>query len=320
MLKTIIINTLKILIAGGLIYWLINSGKLDFKLLAQLINHPIALLVAVILSLVNFLIISYRWETILRARAAVTLPLAGLFRITWIGQFFSSVLPGSVSGDLVKMFYVQKYDANFSKKFVLASIFIDRLMGLFGLILIVGLSSSIFGSHILKNAPAMKPLLNVNYLLTLLVLTSLFIFIFFNHFIRRFLVYLEQRMLSNVFQKIIALWDDLVLIRSQMLKAVGLSLFVQVIGVIIFWVLISPFVDGKMDFIQALAFIPLGLMTLALPVAPSGLGVGHAIFQKLFEFTGISNGASLFNLYFVVTLTVNILGVIPYILTKTKKD
>jgi len=103
-----------------------------------------------------------------------------------------------------------------------------------------------------------------------------------------------------------------------MVKAVLLSFCVQFTAVLIFWSLISPFVAGSMDFIQALAFIPLGLMTLALPVAPSGLGVGHAIFQKLFEFTGITNGASLFNLYFVLTLSVNLLGVIPYLLSKRK--
>lgn len=320
MLKTLFVNTLKILVAAGLLYWLITSGKLDFKLLGQLSNHPFAVLVAVFLTVVNFIIISYRWESILSARSQVRLPILGLLRITWIGQFFSSVLPGSVSGDLVKILYVQKFDASFSKKFIFASILIDRLMGLSGLILLVGLSSFFFSSHILENAPAMKPLLNVNYLLVLIVLTSLFIFTFFNHVVRRFLVTMEKIAFGKVFNKIITLWDDLVLIKSQMLKAVLLSLVVQLTAVVVFWVLIQPFVDGKMDFVQALAFIPVGLMTLALPVAPSGLGVGHAIFQKLFEFSGIQNGASLFNLYFVLTLVVNVIGVIPYITTRVKKD
>ena len=92
----------------------------------------------------------------------------------------------------------------------------------------------------------------------------------------------------------------------------------QVLGVLSFWILILPYVGDQMNFIQALAFIPLGLMTLALPIAPSGLGVGHAIFQKLFEFAHIDNGASLFNLFFVVTLVVNLFGAIPYILAKNK--
>ena len=319
MLKTLFINALKILVAAALIYWLINSGKLDFKLLAQLVNHPLAIAAAVILSLVNFLLVSYRWETILRARSQVKIPLMGLLQITWIGQFFSSVLPGSVSGDLVKILYVQKFDENFSKKFVFASILIDRVMGLCGLILLVGVSSLFFGRHILETAPAMGPLLNINYLLVMIVVLSLGTFFYFHNMVRLLLVKCQSIAMKGLFEKLTALWDDLVMIKGHMLKAVALSIVVQFIAVLIFWSLIHPFVGGNMDFVQALAFIPIGLMTLALPVAPSGLGVGHAIFQKLFEFSGIQNGASLFNLYFVVTLVVNVLGVIPYVLTKTKK-
>ncbi|WPU64957.1 lysylphosphatidylglycerol synthase transmembrane domain-containing protein [Peredibacter starrii] len=319
MLKTLFINALKILVAAALIYWLINSGKLDFKLLAQLVNYPLAIVAAVVLSLLNFLLVSYRWETILRARSSVKIPLLGILQITWIGQFFSSVLPGSVSGDLVKILYVQKFDENFSKKFVFASILIDRVMGLSGLILLVGVSSLLFGRHILETAPAMGPLLSINYLLVMLVVLSLGTFFYFHNVVRLLLVKCQSIALKGIFEKLTALWDDLVMIKGHMLKAVALSVVVQFIAVLIFWSLIHPFVGGHMDFVQALAFIPIGLMTLALPVAPSGLGVGHAIFQKLFEFSGIQNGASLFNLYFVVTLVVNVLGVIPYILTKTKK-
>mgnify|MGYP006188632345 CR=1 FL=1 len=318
MLKTFFLNTLKILIAAALIYWLVSSGKLDFKLLAKLQNHPLSVCIAIILSISNFVLVSYRWETILRARSQIKIPILGLLKITWIGQFFSSVLPGSVSGDLVKMLYVQKYDENFSKKFVIASILIDRVMGLSGLILLVGISSMVFGKKIIGSAPAMIPLLNINFLLMLLVILFFGIFFFSHQLVRKLLVTFQSKFLSTLFEKIIVLWDDLVLIKSQMLKAMALSIVVQFVAVLIFWSLISPFVEGQMNFVEALAFIPLGLMTLALPVAPSGLGVGHAIFQKLFELSGIINGASLFNLYFFVTLVVNIFGVIPYLLTKAR--
>jgi glycosyltransferase 2 family protein len=318
MLKTIFINLLKLSVAAALITWLLKSGKLDFKLLAELQHHPLTLLTAVLLSIVNFWNISYRWKSILKARSTVEIPLSGMLQITWIGQFFSSVLPGSVSGDLIKILYVQKYEQKFSKKFLFASIFIDRLMGLAGLILLVGISSFLFSSRIIKNAPDMKPLLDFNYLLVIAVIFSLIIFIFLHDSIRNLLLKLQSLFLTSFFSRMVILWDDLVMIKSRMLKAVLLSVLVQFIGVIVFWILIYPHVGDKLDFFQALAFIPLGLMTLALPVAPSGLGVGHAIFQKLFEFSGILNGASLFNLYFVVTLTVNLLGVFPYLMTRRK--
>lgn len=318
MLKTVFLTTLKIGIAAALVFWLLQSGKLDFRLLARLQDHLLEVLIAVVLSIVNFLLVSYRWRNILRARSSVKIPLLGVLQTTWIGQFFSSVLPGSVSGDLVKILYIQKYDPAFSKKFIFATILIDRVIGLCALILLVGTSSVIFGSHIVENAPAMQPLLNINYLLAGGVLSAIMIFSFLPHVVSKIFATAERVFFPKIWNKLGNLWDDLVSIRKKMIKGLFISLLVQFIGVLIFWSLIHPFVAGKMDFIQALAFIPLGVMSLALPIAPSGLGVGHAIFQKLFEFSGIDNGASLFNLYFVVTLVVNVMGVIPYVLTKSK--
>lgn len=318
MLKTIFINLLKFGFTAGLIIWLLRSGKLSFELLGELSHYPLAVAISASLAILNFLLISFRWRNILGARAQQKIPISGLFKVSWIGQFFSSVLPGSVSGDLVKIFYVQKYDHSLSKKFIFASILIDRLMGLSGLILLVGCSSLLFSGHILENAPNMRPLLNINYILAIIVISSLTIFALFHLQIRSLLVKTEKLLPQMVWQKIMGLWDDLVLIRSRMIRAVFISLLTQLNAVIMFWVLIQPFIHDKMDFSQALAFIPIGLMTLALPIAPSGLGVGHVIFETLFKFSGIDNGASLFNLYFVVTLVVSLIGAIPYLLTKTK--
>ncbi len=231
-----------------------------------------------------------------------------------------SVLPGSVSGDLVKILYVQNYDKTFSKKFILVTILIDRVMGLCGLILLVGLSSLVFGKGISANAPALKPILNFNYILMSLVILAFTLFYFCHEKIKLILVRLQTLGLKKLWVNIIILWEDLGSIRSRMIKAAALSILVQFVAVLSFWSLIYPFVSNKMNFIQSLAFIPIGNMTLALPIAPSGLGVGHAIFQKLFELSGIDNGASLFNLYFVVNLAVNLLGVIPYMVSKTRLE
>ncbi len=319
MLKTFLSTFLKLSVAGGLIYWLLQSGKLDLKLLAELTKNPWGVLAAISLALTNLWLMSVRWRGILDARNTVHIPIVGLVKANWIGQFFSSVLPGSVTGDLIKIIYVQEYDKSFSKKFVFATILIDRVMGLCGLIILVGMTSIIFQDHILENAPATKPLLMFNYVLSALVLTSIAIFVFFDQFVHKIFKACERIFFPKIWQKFGDLWNDLVQIKHQMLKAFCLSLILQFSGVLIFWSLIFPFVAGKMDFVQALAFIPLGHMTLALPIAPSGLGVGHAIFQKLFEFSGISNGASLFNLYFVVTLLVNLCGVVPYLLSRKNK-
>lgn len=320
MFKTIAINTIKLLIAAGLIYWLLQSGKLDLSLLSDLTQFPLAIIIACLLQFLNYLLCSWRWKLIISSRSNIFMPLWDIVKINWIGQFFSSVLPGSVSGDLIKLFYIQSMDKELSKKFVFASILIDRVMGLSGLILLVGISSLLFSGHILATAPNMEGLLKINYMLTVAVISGLLLFFFCHPFVEKLLqLGRDKTKLSGIFDKILTLFTDLVSIKTRMIRSVLVSIVIQFIAVLIFWSLISPFVAGKMDFVQALAFIPIGLMTLALPIAPSGLGVGHAIFQKLFEFSGIDNGASLFNLYFVVTMVINVFGVIPYMLFKKKK-
>ncbi len=320
MLKTLITTFLKLAVAFALIYWLLKSGKLDLALIAELAKNPLGVAIAILLAMTNIWIISVRWRGILEARNSVHIPLLGLVRANWIGQFFSSVLPGSVTGDLIKIIYVQEYDKNLSKKFVFATILIDRVMGLCGLILLVGMTSVLFQDHIIENAPATKPLLMFNYALSAAVLAGMAVFIFFDKWVHKIFAIGEKILFPKIWQAFGDLWNDLVSIKKQMLKALCLSLVVQFSSVLIFWSLIYPFVVGKMDFVQALAFIPLGHMTLALPIAPSGLGVGHAIFQKLFEFSGINNGASLFNLFFIITLLVNLAGVVPYLLSRKNKS
>jgi hypothetical protein len=82
MFKNVLLHLLKIGIAAGLIYWLMTSGKLDFKLLASLKNYPGSVLMAVLLSITNFILVSFQWEIILKARSQVQLPISGLFRVT----------------------------------------------------------------------------------------------------------------------------------------------------------------------------------------------------------------------------------------------
>ena len=57
---------------------------------------------------------------------------------------------------------------------------------------------------------------------------------------------------------------------------------------------------------------------IAIPISPAGLGVGHAIFDILFRYFSVDNGASLFNLFFIVTIFLHLLGGIPYIFSKKR--
>ena len=116
MYKKILVNIFKFSLALGLIYWLVQSGKLDFTLLNEVAKSPFKILLYISLFLGVLGIVAYRWRIILVDRCKKTLPYFLIFKSCWIGLFFNSVLPGSVSGDLIKVFYVKDLDEKLTKK------------------------------------------------------------------------------------------------------------------------------------------------------------------------------------------------------------
>ena len=88
--------------------------------------------------------------------------------------------------------------------------------------------------------------------------------------------------------------------------------------VLAFYTLTSPFYEQALPLRYAFTFIPVGMIAVAIPIAPAGLGIGHAIFNWLFSFFNISKGASLFNLYFIAIMSINMVGSIFYVMSGKK--
>ena len=112
------------------------------------------------------------------------------------------------------------------------------------------------------------------------------------------------------------LWSDISSARKQIFTAIMISISGQFLSVVIFHVLASPYYTTDLELSTLLSFIPLGFMLVAIPISPGGLGVGHMAFQTLFGFAGETNGANLFNIYFIVMMCMNFLGSIPWLILK----
>ena len=61
---------------------------------------------------------------------------------------------------------------------------------------------------------------------------------------------------------------------------------------------------------------PVGLLATTIPIAPGGLGVGHAVFDHLFSLINITGGADVFNLFILGQMFCNLLAAIPYLLAR----
>jgi uncharacterized membrane protein YbhN (UPF0104 family) len=83
----------------------------------------------------------YRWYLLVRA---LDLPFTvrNAYRLSLVGIFYNTFIPGSVGGDLVKAYFIAHAHPE-RKTRAVASVVADRAMGLFGLILFVAVLGSI---------------------------------------------------------------------------------------------------------------------------------------------------------------------------------
>lgn len=88
---------------------------------------PYLLAVAMACFLLPLFILAFRWWYLLRL-LRINISIREVVRLTFMGTFFNYVVPGAVSGDLVKAYYAAKHTDR--KVAVLVSVFIDRALGL----------------------------------------------------------------------------------------------------------------------------------------------------------------------------------------------
>jgi hypothetical protein len=313
MLKTLS----KFILAALLIWWLVSSGKLDFSLVKRLISESNNWIYAAALFLTQVSISGIRWRLILRTRSKEILPIKKMISLTWIGQFFNTFLPGAVTGDFIKLVYARDLDKTLPKTFLVMSVLIDRILGLVGLIFLTGIFTLVNYSEMMASSPKIKTLMPFN---ALLFLGSIFFLIslLLPNKPRQLILELCDKVpvigkkLHKVFQQVWIIGQN----KKAIFGAILISLTLQYMNIWVFWLVCEPFLETPIPVGQFFAFAPIGFITVSLPISPAGLGVGHLIFNELFKLLNVTGGASLFNLYFVITVSCNLIGAIPYLFNK----
>lgn len=317
MIKTI----LKILFAAAIIWWLFSKGHLDFKMIPKALNNPTTLVIVFTLLIFNLIMTSYRWKFLLEIKSQNNISIKKITALTWVGIFFSTFLPGAVTGDIIKLVYAKDLDSHLNKTFLITSALFDRILGMFGLLIIMGLSSIFYYNDLISISPKIKPLLQFNFLLCLGMILF-YITIFLPHSLQLKILRLTEN-IPFIGEKIKHLFEQIWLIgkaKQIVIITTIMSAISQTGNIFAFWLLTSPFYSIAVPFKYSVTFIPLGMISIAIPISPSGMGVGHAAFAGLYQLIGIESGASLFNLFFLMMVFFNLLGVIPYLTLGKKKN
>jgi hypothetical protein len=112
--------------------WAPNGGNPGIGGMLQQTPDYAALLAMVVLAAATLAIQYVRWFVLVRA---LDLPftMGGAFRLGLVGTFYNVFLPGSVGGDFVKAYFIA-HGAPGRRAAAVATVVIDRVVGLFGLL------------------------------------------------------------------------------------------------------------------------------------------------------------------------------------------
>ena len=308
---------LKAGLAAALIYWMARSGKLDFRQTAAATAHWPLLLAAALISYVGILIMSARWNILLRSQD-IGISSWDAFSLSMIGILFSTVIPGSVSGDVVKAYYAADR-APGKKGRAVTTILVDRVVGLVTLLAMSSVAGIWKLPVILRSHTASIFYLTVvaataggGLVLLAAILLSGHTLRWVENFAERF------RWLGFLTHPLHAL--EVFRTRpAPLVWAMLLSVPAQVAACLAFFFCGRALGSTSLTLADSVLVVPLGFTAMALPLAPAGIGVGQMAFYSLFELllgAPGTAGSSVSLVFQIVYLAVAATGLIFYLLQR----
>lgn len=307
---------LKVAVAVGLLTWLARSGNLDFGALRQMLRSPT--LVAMDLGVFVFATLcgTLRWRALL-AMVDVRPRFGRLLQLQLSALFFNVVIPGNVGGDVVKALYVARDARPEARPTILLIVFLERLLGLIGLVVLGSVVVLARGGAIWSQ-PLFRPL--AASVLVLGAGTGLGLagfLLLMNKAGARIAGWTSgTTRFGKIFAQLVAALRLVSAAPGQLVRALVYSVGIHALGIGFFTVLVRALAGHDVGFSEMATVYPLGILTLILPISPSGLGVGHVAFDKLFDAIGLSGGATVFNVYLLGTIAPYLAGFVPYLALK----
>ena len=257
-----------------------------------------------------------RWWVLVRAQD-LPFTLGNAFRLGALGFFFSTFLPGSVGGDLVKAAGIAREQSR--RTVAVATVVMDRLIGLWGLFWLVALIGGGFWAVGGLEGPSVGPSKLIVGVSLAVVALSLAVWFPLGLLSEARATGLADRLgrLPKVGGSVAELWRAVWMYRRRQ-GSVFIALFLSLIGFMgfipAFYYSALTLGDAGAGSVPTLAqhflFVPIGLVVQAAVPLPGGIGAGEYGFGKLFSWFGCPepNGVLSSLVYRLVMLGLSLLG------------
>ncbi len=228
-------------------------------------------------------------------------------KLSYAGNFFNFALPGTVGGDLIKAYYITRF--THQKTEAVTTVFLDRAIGLLGLVLLAGTMIIIVWDRERFGSLALILALLIAGLAAGAILV-------FSERIRHALRLPEIAERLPLSEQILRIGRATVAMRRH--KALVAASLANTI-VLQFTVMVSAFVMARalsMDgtFAQYLIYVPIGFLIAAIPInPPQAVGVLELAYVGFFRGIGANTASQAFALAFAVRL-IQLVWAIPGVL------
>jgi hypothetical protein len=294
------INLVKF-VFSALFLW-IAFRMVDFQFIHHIILNADAkfILFAILLQLISTSLAAYRWSLIMDA-LAFHQPFSFYLGSYFKGAFFNQALPGSIGGDAVRG--LELGSLGYSKKEAFFGIFIDRIVGLAGL-LILNLGANLLSGDIL---PAwLFHLINticIGGISGFLVLILL-----------RKMAWLRKYRATRVFADLSSRFRQVYANKKAIVLQLGLSIIIHFLSIFSLFEL-SRAVGIELSLnIFLVAVPPVFLLTL-IPISLAGWGVRESAMVGIFILVGASKELilSVSILYGVMLIVASLPGLLVWL-------
>lgn len=270
---------IKILIAVGLMYYMVHKGLFDIEAFKDLLN-PFVIFVLLLITGINLVVSNYRWIVLLKSRGFDT-SFKSTIPVYLIGIFFNYALPGSIGGDVVKAYYIAQ-DHIQRKVAAVTSVIVDRIVGLYAMVIMALVTLAMNGQMVFERTE-----LRSIVWMTVVVfsLMSLFFAMVFSRRVRAWKMFDEYLTKIPGGKPALKIYDAFHSYRQNkmaLLMTFALS-FVAQIFVVLFMYFIGVVLHENIGIDAYFFAVPTGLIIMAIPISVAGVGVGQMAFLYLFQ-------------------------------------
>lgn len=269
----------KLAIAATILFFIWD--EFDGSQFAYVLERPALALLLPVTWLVNQLLVTLRLTLILHTlERSVT--YGDVLRANMSALFFGNVLPGTVTIDIIKYFYIKQHDPDIPATWLIMVFLLDRAIGLFCILF----WCSCFGI-LLAASQGMReiPYWYVPGLMLVAGIMGALAGLVLKDLVKRY----------RWSQKFVPLIDmlDLMFNRQKItqLAAVVLSslaaVFVLLGGSVILGATLHSEITGDSAILEQFFLVPLSLVASMIPIAPLGVGVSQFTLSVAYEALGL---------------------------------